>query len=405
MVKKILELVLLMCFTGGLLYAGEVALVTDISGTVIATWLEPAADGTENANSERGRHEWPVELAEMLPAGADIKTGKESAITLVHLTGNVEYTLGAGAFARITEEGIEGEAVASAPMQLVSTDINLDGTMRNQVGAVVSDHEHQQTIGNEDTYDKGWKIRASRSQNNGIIQTLKSNDDFDYVADREEKAKELKSDDIAQHASQAQRELQAQQAQQALQELQALQALQTQQAQQAQQAQPAPAAPVKLEDPAEPSASSDGMAPPAGLGGSSTEPAANIKKKSLPGETGFALPEEMLAAVRSTNENLSVDGYEIKLNTDYEGWVNFRFVAQVTDKDFALLLKGDKARRTIAMHVEKDSKASIALAWRLEKSGLLAQAASEWLQLQAAGMDEAKVALHLKRIRNKMLAE
>ncbi|HAE40006.1 MAG TPA: hypothetical protein DCG57_15455 [Candidatus Riflebacteria bacterium] len=150
------------------------------------------------------------------------------------------------------------------------------------------------------------------------------------------------------------------------------------------------------------------MAPQTDQGGSSagiSEFAGVIKKKSLPGETGFALPEEMLAAVRSTNENLSVDGYEIKLSTDYEGWVNFRFVAQVTDKDFALLLKGDKAKRTITMHVEKDSKASIALAWRLEKSGLLAQAASEWLQLQAAGMDDAKVALHLKRIRNKMLAE
>lgn len=393
MVKKILKLVFVMCLTGGLLYAGEVALVTDISGEVTASWLEPASDGNENADGERGRHEWQVGLAEMLPAGADIKTGEKSAITLVHLTGNVEYMLGAGAFARITEEGIEGEAVASAPMLLVSTDIDLDGTMRNQVGAVVSDHEHRETFDNHDMTDK---ISASYSPEINKSGNFINSDNYDFGADLEEKAKELKSDDIAQ---------QLQQAQQALQAQQTLQAMQAQQARQIQPEPVPPAAPVKLENPAELSASSAGMASPADLGGSSAETAANIKKKSLPGETGFALPEEMLAEVRSANEQLSVASYAIKISSDYEGWVNIRFVAQVTDKDFELLLKGDKGSRTITMHVEKASRPSIALAWRLEKSGLLAQAASEWLQLQAGGMEATKVALHLKRIRSKLLEE
>ncbi|EKD81495.1 MAG: hypothetical protein ACD_39C01782G0002, partial [uncultured bacterium] len=95
MLKKIFELVFLMCLTGGLLYAGEVALVTDLSGDVTASWLEPVAGEDKTAGEERGRHEWKVELAEMLPAGADIKTASESSLTIVHLTGNVEYRVAA----------------------------------------------------------------------------------------------------------------------------------------------------------------------------------------------------------------------------------------------------------------------------------------------------------------------
>lgn len=398
MVKKILKLVFVMCLTGGLLYAGEVALVTDISGEVTASWLEPVPDGDTNADGDRGRHEWQVELAEMLPAGADIKTGEKSSLTLIHLAGNVEYMLGAGALARITEEGVEGEAIASTPMQLVSTDINLDGAMQNQVGAVVADQEHRETISNADAYDK----ISSRIGNKSFQPDITDGYSFEDNVGCEEKSAELKSDDVAQQLQQAQQALQAQQAQQAL---QALQAQQTQQAQQIQPEPVPPAAPLKLENPAEPSASSAGMAPQSQLAGSVAEPLEIKKAKSLKIETGFALPEEMLVEVRSNNEQLSVARYAIKISTDYEGWVNIRFVAQLTDKDFELLLKGDKGHRTITMHVEKDSRPSIAQAWRLEKSGLLAQAASEWLQLHANGMEAAKVALHLKRIRSKLLEE
>ncbi|OGK12719.1 MAG: hypothetical protein A2W80_18120 [Candidatus Riflebacteria bacterium GWC2_50_8] len=371
MVKKILKLVFVMCLTGSLLYAGEVALVTDISGEVTASWLEPVPDGDENADGERGRHEWQVELAEMLPAGADIKTGEKSSLTLIHLAGNVEYTLGAGAFARVTEEGVEGEAIASTPMQLVSTDINLDGAMQNQVGAVVADQEHRETIANQEAIatQEAYKKMLSRTVNKGIQPKIPDGDSFDSNVERETIQGELKSDD-----------------------------------QEMLPVSPQPEA-AKLEESSDAAAGASGLAPQTSLAASAVETDAKKKDKSSIIETGFALPEEMLAEVRSANEQLSVASYTIKVITDHEGWVNIRFVAQVMDKDFELLLKGDKGRRTVTMHVERDSRPSIALAWRLEKSGLLAQAASEWLQLQAGGMDAAKVALHLKRIRGKLLAE
>ncbi|EKD83348.1 MAG: hypothetical protein ACD_39C00736G0001, partial [uncultured bacterium] len=122
-------------------------------------------------------------------------------------------------------------------------------------------------------------------------------------------------------------------------------------------------------------------------------------------ETGFALPVEMIAEICSNETMPGIEGYELTFGSEHEGWLAAKLTVATIDEDIALQLKGDLAHRALILHVEADTTPSVAYAWRLEKSGLLAQAASVWMALQAEGMDAAKVALHLKRIKGKLLTE
>ena len=116
----------------------------------------------------------------------------------------------------------------------------------------------------------------------------------------------------------------------------------------------------------------------------------------------FALPREVFDMVYPADASLDVANYEINVLDEFGGWIDFNFKTQIVDKDFSLNIRGSKGTLPITLHVEAAAP-SVVYAWRLEKSGLLAQAASIWLKLQDGGMTETKVAPHLKRIRAKLL--
>ncbi|NCB39494.1 MAG: hypothetical protein EOM80_12080 [Erysipelotrichia bacterium] len=101
------------------LYANDVALVTEKTGTVDAQ----LADET-----------WAVELAEMLPDGVELKVSEDGSLTLVHLQSNIEYRLEANATATLTNAGVTGSNFSSSTIELVSSKIALGQEMQTQTG-------------------------------------------------------------------------------------------------------------------------------------------------------------------------------------------------------------------------------------------------------------------------------
>lgn len=360
MTVKIFKLVLVcLILTASVHAAGEdVALVTALTGTATASWVEPVADESQVKDEDRRSHEWKLEVAEMLPAGAEVKTGADSELTIIHLAGNVEYNIGPLAQVRISDDKVEGQDVVSMPVKLVSADLGLAGSMQNQVGAVISDHvEEGHASSLQDSYDTGGTKSVS----------------FELNRETEEKASRLSIE-----------------------------------------LQPAPA----------PAAASGAAArmpvsslPVARISSSDEESEDRLdaqveneyakKREEMPQtlvmvEACFALPKEILTKVAPEDAGLEVADYEIKMVDTFGGWVDFNFKTPVVEKNFNLNIKGSSGILPITLHVE-DAMPSVAYAWRLEKSGLLAQAASIWLKLQAGGMAETRVAPHLKRIREKLL--
>lgn len=360
MTAKILKL-LVICLTlsAGVYAASEdVALITALTGVATASWVEPEADGSPTTDENRRSHEWSIEIAEMLPVGAEITTGADSELTLIHLAGNVEYNLGAFAQARITEDRVEGLDIASMPVNLVSANLGLGSSMQNQVGAVISDHvEGQQISKINDSYDSGGNKSVSFSE---------------LSREMRDKGPELSI------------------------EMQPLPA-------------PAPKT-VDFRLPATPSPSEQLDLATDNESKVDLEEKAKSeygKKRESPQtiamvEACFALPREILDQVYPADASLDVKDYEIDVVADFGGWINFNFQTNMVDCDFNLKIRGKSGVLPITLHVE-NAAPSVAYAWRLEKSGLLAQAASIWLKLQAEGMSEKKVAPHLKRIREKLL--
>lgn len=359
MTAKILKL-LVICLTlsAGVYAASEdVALITALTGVATASWVEPEADDSPTTDENRRSHEWSIEIAEMLPVGAEITTGADSELTLIHLAGNVEYNLGASAQARITEDRVEGIDIASMPVNLVSANLGLGSSMQNQVGAVISDHVEGQAAKIEDSFDSGGTKSVSFSE---------------LSREMRDKGAELSI------------------------EMQPLSA-------------PAPKT-VDFRMPATPSPSEHlDLATDNESQVDLEEKAKSEYGKKLESpqtiamvEACFALPREILDQVYPVDASLDVEDYEINVVADFGGWINFNFQTNMVDCDFNLKIRGKSGVLPITLHVE-NAAPSVAYAWRLEKSGLLAQAASIWLKLQGEGMSEKKVAPHLKRIREKML--
>ncbi len=351
MTAKILKLLLVcLALAAGAYAAGEdVALVTALTGTASASWIEPVPDDSQVSDENRRSHEWRLEVAEMLPAGAEITTGADSELTIIHLAGNVEYNVGASAQVRITADKVEGQDVVSMPVKMVSADLGLGSSMQNQVGAVISDHvDGGQPVSSQAEYSK--------------IDGNKSVSGFAQLS-RELKEKKLNFSITPSPA-------------------------------------PAPSVPPTRQ----PSAA-DNYEPE--TPNESDEEAGASAKLEVPQtvkmvEACFALPREILNAVSPVDASLEIDDYEIKLVDSFGGWVDFSFNTSLIDKNFNLQISGSNGSLPITLHIE-ETPPSVTYAWRLEKSGLLAQAASIWLKLQAGGMTETKVAPHLKRIREKLL--
>jgi len=359
MTAKILKLVVICLTLSAGVYAAseDVALITALTGVATATWVESAVDGSPNADENRRSHEWSIEIAEMLPVGAEITTGAESELTLIHLAGNVEYNLGASAQARITQDRVEGVDLVSMPVKLVSANLEMSAAMQNQVGAVIPDHVDGQVSKIEDSFDSG----GNKSVSFGELRR-----------EMRDKGSEL-SIEI--------------------------------------QPSPAPApTTVNVRMPATPTPSEELDVTTDHESKVDLEETAEsdaAKKREMPQtiamvEASFALPREILAKVYPADANLDVENYEIDVVADFGGWVNFNFQTNMVERDFNLKIRGKSGVLPITLHVE-NAAPSVVYAWRLEKSGLLAQAASIWLKLQAEGMSEKKVAPHLKRIREKLL--
>ncbi|PKL44970.1 MAG: hypothetical protein CVV42_18945 [Candidatus Riflebacteria bacterium HGW-Riflebacteria-2] len=349
MTAKILRLVLV-CLTlsVGASAAGEdVALITALTGTASASWVEPAADDNSAADANRRSHEWSLEVAEMLPVGAEVTTAAESSLTIIHLAGNIEYNIGALAQAKITGDRVEGQDIASSQVRLVSSDLVLEGSMQNQVGAVISDHVD--VGGTKDTFDSLSRetqlarltlaIKTvpespplpSKSTTNGYPSPISRYvDDQGNQTMQEASQSDNECDDMARLKEEKKK------------------------------------SPVKIID------------------------------------ACFALPREILAKVYPADESLEVDNYDIKVVEAFGGWVDFNFKTPLIDRNFNLNISGSGGTLPITLHIEHAAP-SVAYAWRLEKSGLLAQAASIWLKLQTQGMAEKKVAPHLKRIREQLV--
>lgn len=344
MAKRLFKMVFFMCLISCLLYANDAVLVTDLSGEISASCFEPVTGVESVVGEERGRIDWQVELADMLSAGTRIKTGLGATITLIHLVNNVEYRLGAESQALITDEGVEGQNLSSEPVRLVSTNLGLGSTMQHQVGAVVAD----QIIINHDLAKELERVPSS----NQLVTK--------------------KSETIIPAAPVDQTTL----------------ALSITNAESSRQQTPG------ITD------ISRGQKSIIDEDDSMLDSESDEQKKEL--TAAFALPRAIFDKVCSSEQGLQVEGYDIRYVEAHGGWVDIHCIAPIAGKNFDLNITGDKGYVPVTLHVEVDETPSIALAWRLEESGLLAQAASMWLSMEAAGMDSKKIAVHLKRIKDKL---
>jgi hypothetical protein len=359
MTAKIVKLVLIcLILTASVHAAGEdVALITALTGTATASWVEPVADESQAKDEDRRSHEWKLEVAEMLPAGAEVTTGADSELTIIHLAGNVEYNIGASAQVRISEDKVEGQDVVSMPIKLVSADLGLAGSMQNQVGAVISDHvEGGPSSSLQEAFDTGGTkavsfelSREKRDMSPGLSIEIKEEPaPAPSGADARMPVSSMPVTKISSSDEESEDRLDSQ---------------------------------VKNDN----------------------EKKRNVMPQTLVMvEACFALPKEILTKVSPQDTGLEVEDYDIKVVDSFGGWVDFNFKTPVVEKNFNLNIKGSSGILPITLHVE-DATPSVAYAWRLEKSGLLAQAASIWLKLQAGGMAETRVAPHLKRLREKLL--
>lgn len=181
MLKKCLLIVVFLC--SAVAY-GDVAMVTDLTGTVEAT--------LENAS-------WSVSLAEILSDGTHLKTGRESSLTVIHMAGNKEYRLEAEKEAVVTMEGITGENLSGKDLQMVANSFDLGGDSSNQAGAahvdrasssIQSSDENsveetpsapasrlaQEKLSEQDIADSFEKMEAKKKADNVILKEAMNKD-------------------------------------------------------------------------------------------------------------------------------------------------------------------------------------------------------------------------------------
>jgi len=115
---------LLILITADAVMAKEIALVTDVRGTVTAT--------LDNNRS------WHPVVGESLPVGAKIAVGPDGELKLIHLGENKEFTLGANAQATLQEDSLADKQGCDAGQDLegLPTGISLEAASKNQMGAI-----------------------------------------------------------------------------------------------------------------------------------------------------------------------------------------------------------------------------------------------------------------------------
>ncbi len=177
MLKKCL---LLMVFLFSAVVYGDVAMVTDLTGTVEAS--------LENSS-------WSVSLAEILSDGTHVKTGKESSLKIIHMAGNKEYQLGAEKEAVITASGISGENILEKELQIVANSFDLGSDSSNQAGAAhvdrgpsVSDSEKADEeeaaapspeVSRKSMSDQSAGVYSGKSQDSKKAENVIARENFD----------------------------------------------------------------------------------------------------------------------------------------------------------------------------------------------------------------------------------
>jgi hypothetical protein len=99
--------------------AAEVALVTELSGTV-----------TASSTDDR----WNVSLAEILDAGVELRVASDSSMAFIHMLANDEYRLASGAVVSLDVAGATGSGFERQSLQIVSANPDLGADSQNQAG-------------------------------------------------------------------------------------------------------------------------------------------------------------------------------------------------------------------------------------------------------------------------------
>lgn len=128
--KKLIMCCLFLCSV--MLHAYyDAALVIDVEGQVTAK----IKDGSYNEPDI-----WTVDSGELLPPKTHLHVGPYAFIRIVHMISDTEYQMYGESEWLIAEDSITGTGKASrAKLAQINSDIDLNTSMRDQVGAVITD--------------------------------------------------------------------------------------------------------------------------------------------------------------------------------------------------------------------------------------------------------------------------
>lgn len=362
-------------FTAGSLFAGDAALVTEVRGTVEAGLAD---------------EKWNVELAEMLPDGVEIKVSADGALVLVHLATNREYRFEPDAVAVITAADITGEKFASSSIELVSSKISLTSEMGNQTGAV-----NPERVG-------ASPLRAARKP---LEETPAGDSETPAApvpappaqavapapaaspapAPSMDEAGAQSADGMAAEPEVANKSIGAlmDSEEMAKENFAAASALER----------------LKKEASQGASASEAGSS----AGENREEPEEDVAGPQ-PGSVVLAMPAEIFAKICSDESTLKVAGEKLAdkvINFPLDQWVAVELIYGTEGYDKSVELSGNVG--SMSIEICAPVKATIVEAWKLEKAGMMYQAAAAWLELHRSGLPAEKIAPHLERIKAKML--
>ncbi len=363
----------LMC--SGAVRAADVALVTEITGTVQASL---AGD------------EWNVELAEMLPDGVEVKVSEDGSLVLVHLATNREYRFEPQGNGKITLAGVAGDKISASEIELVSANLNLGREMGNQTGAVDPGRVNVVAQSAPPPPPAAAPAMTAPAPAPKMMDEMKSGLRGSTLP--QEESKDSSSVDSYSDAAR----------ENALPDANVLK--------KARVAEKSMKEKIDLETPGaipEIDASADqesGADADIAAAGSSSEESA-VLAGTAPTEPVFrlAFPAEVFAKFCSDEASLKVTADKdliSRVNYPANDWVEIEIEGA---ESFAgtFSLAGNLASFSVDAIVV--GTASIIEAWKLEKSGKLHQAAAMWLALQKSGLAPEKVAPHLKRLKAAIL--
>ncbi len=369
--------VLLFCLlVCGVLSAAEVALVTEKTGKVQASF---AGD------------EWEIELAEMLPDGVEIKVSPDGSLILVHLPTSKEYRFTADATAKITMASVTGEKFTAGEVELVSSNINLGNQMGDQTGAVNPDTVNMPGAANYAEPVPAPAPAQSSVPAPALARKPKLNQSARPEADKlvpdmisvQSETENTKSIDLGSDSENRE----------------SYQGEETKKKEDTLAPATKPEQTVSpQEDSYDSGADSSGVSPIGGSNGSSDEGQA-----TTPGFI-LALPAEVFAKICSDETSFKVTGENVtgsRINFAVEGWIEAEVDSSAATSG-TLLLNGNLASISVEICAPVTGS-TIIEAWKLEKTGHLYQAAAMWIALQKKGLPAAKVAPHLKRLKAAIL--